>query len=46
MATSTHKTSPDIHWSASELFLAFLAGVLVIGGLWLFAGLLMMLFLL
>jgi hypothetical protein len=45
METSTHHHT-DFQWSASELFMAFLAGVVVVGGLWLFAGLLIMLFML
>jgi hypothetical protein len=30
----------DFHWNAPEFFLALLAGVVAVGGLWLFSGLL------
>jgi hypothetical protein len=34
----------DLHWTASEILLALLAGVVAVGGLWLFSGLLIGLF--
>ncbi len=45
MATTTHNKQTDFNLSAPEIFLSFLLGVVVVMGLWFFAGLLMMLFL-
>jgi len=46
MTTERLNKNVNFHWSASELFMAFFLGVVVVAGLWLFSGLLMMLFLL
>ncbi len=45
MATAQHNKNVDFRWSGSELFMAIFLGTVVVGGLWLFSGLLMMLFL-
>lgn len=44
MATVKHNQHLDFHWTASELILSFLIGVLVVGALWIFSGLLVGLF--
>ena len=44
MANAQNKNL-DFHWSAPELFISFLLGVVVVTGLWFFSGLLLMIFL-
>ena len=34
----------DLHWTAPEILMALLAGVVAVGGLWLLSGLLIGLF--
>lgn len=38
MAHTVYKKD-DFHWGMAELFLAFLAGVIAVGAIWLFTGL-------
>lgn len=45
MAAIKQNTGTDFHWSLPELFLSFLLAAGTVAGLWLFAGLLIMLFL-
>jgi hypothetical protein len=45
MAAIKENTGTDFNWSLPELFLSFVLGVGTIAGLWLFSGLLIMLFL-
>jgi hypothetical protein len=45
MANKHVNKNMDFHLSGPELFISLLLGVVVVAGLWLFSGLLMMLFL-
>jgi hypothetical protein len=45
MEAVKENTATDFHWSIPELFLSFLLGVGTVAGLWLFSGLIIMLFL-
>jgi len=45
MAIKQYNRNVDFHWSTSELFISLLLGLVVVAGLWIFSGLLMMLFL-
>ena len=45
MATEQERKNMDFHLSGPELFISLVLGVVVVACLWLFSGLLMMLFL-
>jgi len=45
MAGTVHNNENDFHWTFTNVSLSFLVGVAVVSVLWLFAGLLLMLFL-
>lgn len=44
MATVKHNNHMDFHWTVSEFIIAFLAGVIAVGAIWAFTGLLIGLF--
>jgi len=46
MTGRTHNRENDFHWNPVNFSLSFLVGVAAIAALWLFAGLMLMLFLL
>jgi hypothetical protein len=44
MAATTHNRHSDYHMTAIEVFLSFLIGLVAVGAIWLFTGLLLGLF--
>jgi hypothetical protein len=45
MTGKIHNRANDFHWNPINFSLAFMVGVVAIAALWLFAGLMLMLFL-
>lgn len=44
MAAETHTKGTDFEWKAPELFISALAGIVAVGGIWIFTELLARLF--
>ncbi len=45
MTNITYDKNTDFHWTAPEFIISFLLGMVAVAGLWFFAGLMLMLFL-
>jgi len=44
MNAETHTKGTDFEWKAPELFISALAGIVAVGGIWIFSELLALLF--